>query len=501
MPIHTGAPDIRGVLYRPTTKPENDTQALNSLIHGLYLSIFSGGSSATGRYSERVSSILDPVIRMLVARGLEGLSKFGNVSVKRALTLLSENEYHRGFSELFARIDTCPLHKALSKSVILAFNASPVAVDGLVVFRVSPVGDLTPRGEDDEYSVSEEVMERYRGLPPFWRWAAGLATNLTTLDSGLDDFVTSVGGCALPIDPGSIETLAFASYVDLPLPNVINILLTTELYCGPAHKQNDVLREISVRRMVSMGCSTANIIGSDCLKTVLGILSPVSGTSKLDVSRRLLDLVGFGGRISTTDPRISEIVGRVFRGALEAFALEADDDKSKDDGEEEEESDDTEDTSDGDSSDGDDADKSDGATQKQGEDPATAPDAPSDGDTGGDVQETVDNGLLKDGNQANSGDNKDNPMSDGAKHDDSMDLIPLDKSDETQNAYFYRLAVSALNTTLGRDSDLPVSAEHRNTLDDWCKGWLWLANISRTQELMRELGLQKLLKTINLKGR
>lgn len=71
--------------------------------------------------------------------------------------------------------------------------------------------------------------------------------------------------------------------------------------------------------------------------------------------------------------------------------------------------------------------------------------------------------------------------------------IVLDSA-PTREGYLYKEAVARLNDTIQNDPGDAISSEVRDQLKFWCRLWLFAADTTSTQNMLRELGLEKYLR-------
>lgn len=85
---------------------------------------------------------------------------------------------------------------------------------------------------------------------------------------------------------------------------------------------------------------------------------------------------------------------------------------------------------------------------------------------------------------------------DESSQNNSIGDISLEQDDDPGRAYLYRLAVLSLDGVLTKDPNIDVSQTVRQTLHQWCSDWMWLASVNQTEALIKDLGLQKMLRPI-----
>lgn len=132
-----------------------------------------------------------------------------------------------------------------------------------------------------------------------------------------------------------------------------------------------------------------------------------------------------------------------------------------------------------------------------GTDPGSDPTAPG--------PEDEDGGTGTDGdpntNDPPGGGLNNNPIGPGSSYSEyDIDLLKGGSDQADKNAVFYRCLVASMNSALEQTPDAPVSTEVRLILSDWCKYMLFSVKLSQTKDLLKRLGLDKVLKQTSLRG-
>jgi len=80
---------------------------------------------------------------------------------------------------------------------------------------------------------------------------------------------------------------------------------------------------------------------------------------------------------------------------------------------------------------------------------------------------------------------------------DTIELISFDKTGEGVEEDLYRTAVVVLNDRIKEDDSIEVSADIKDSLNQWVNGYLYRSAISATKDRIKALKLEKYLKTFN----
>ena len=80
--------------------------------------------------------------------------------------------------------------------------------------------------------------------------------------------------------------------------------------------------------------------------------------------------------------------------------------------------------------------------------------------------------------------------------EDSIGQISFDKTGEGLPEDLYRQSIVALNLRLKNDDSVSVSADAKNTLNQWVNGMIYRAAVSATKNLIASLGLQSFLNDV-----
>lgn len=80
---------------------------------------------------------------------------------------------------------------------------------------------------------------------------------------------------------------------------------------------------------------------------------------------------------------------------------------------------------------------------------------------------------------------------------DTIELISFDKTGEGVEEDLYRTAVVVLNNRIKEDDSVEVSADIKDSLNQWVNGYLYRSAISATKDRIKALKLEKYLKTFN----
>ncbi len=459
-------------VFIPLNKPQTDAQAFAGLVHGLYLSIFHPTSACvkSEQTSNRQRTLIDQRIsRLIFADGLDLLARSFDLKVREIADTYKSpptNGYPRLFSmadlvALSVRCQASPTTRALLSWVTVAYGASLPRADIVMLYTILPCGSLVAL-PDRSFSITESDCADAFRKPPFWRWLHVVTCGCADEEDALSFLCRSIlPYVALPVIPSWDRE----SVISLTLPNMARMLMTMEtLSQQSVSTSSSMLSSLSWSSLITQGQKLFYVEGDEYYKMWLGqvlVMTKSSGTYVEDriiasslASDYTVQLLDYNAQTSALPPIVSEQV----MAAFEALKLEK---KPKDDDETAEDPDGY-----------DPGDRDDTADDITPNTPAqTADTSPS--PTAGSVGNAIGQSPPNKG--------------------DSIDLISLSRDTGSVNAYLYKCAVLALSTTLEQNPDIDVDANARQTLSEWCQKWMWIASISQTQGLIRELGLQSVL--------
>lgn len=474
----------------------SNSQAVRVWAHCAYLSIFLHMGIRNGA----ITCLYSDAIEKTAKRALEYLARSSGpsgpvaVAVRNLLAVSltsSINTYvlrKADLDVLTYRIETDDLTRDLMKWLRVCYSSNDEPVEAGTTI---PVYGLTILGEvEPNYDIDPVVVNSYdMNNPPFWRFMEVVSRYYVSKHADSDDtyiaddlFTKVVSKLAFPLEPGGFNRLDGETVI--PLPNAVNTAILTALLFGRDTMSNSAfstLRRESISRFYHLGYSGARICGEGYLRNWYKILTSSKHALYAESSV-------FSGLFDQYKPKPSDTVStlRASVWSSPAFetltgATEADDDESSDT------------TNDDSSSSGDDADMSD-VPSLSGDDTSDDPDDPDDTGTepGGTDDTTTSDTSGTDPTLGGAP-----PV--GAK--DSIDYIHLDSSNSgSLNDYLYRCSVAMLNRRLLQDDDARVSHDVRSKLSWWCRNWIWLATVEQTENLMKALGFQDLLKALKPKG-
>ncbi len=461
-------------VFIPLKKPETDAQAFAGLVHGLYLSIFHPTSACvkSEQKSNRQRTLIDQRIsRLIFADGFDLLARSSDLRVREIADQYTSPPA-TGYPRLFAVADLVALSvrcqassttRALMSWVTVAYGASLPRTDTVTLYTVLPCGSLLAL-PDRLFSITESDCADAFRKPPFWRWLHVVTCGCVDQDDVLSFLCrTILAHVALPTIP--FWEIEGAGITEFTLPNIVRMLMTMETFSQQnVSTSSSMLNSLSWSTLITLGLNAFYVIGIDYYKMWLSQVLTMKKSSGTYVEDRItassltsdytVRLSDYNAHTNVLPPAVSEQV----MAAFEALKI---DKKSKDDDESSEDPD-------GYDAGGKD-DTADDITSGTPAQSIEAPPSPDAGAAGNAIGQTP------------------------PKQGDSIDLIPLSRDTGSVNAYLYKCAVLALSTTLEQNPDIDIDSNTRQTLSEWCQSWMWIASISQTQGLIRELGLQSVL--------
>jgi len=436
------------------TLPTLEAQAFGTWVHGAYLAALlrvDDDSVCSTLLYKRIYSMISQGERVLKASNLSAIAETAT-RLFDACNLFSVRPQLRS-SDLFAvaaRLPLGPRTKQLVAWVDLAFGDAPNAYKNLTYFGVMADGclyqDNMPVIETVDAALCTSAL--FQELPAFWRMLI-IVSGIYTPYAGSADMVLSniVAASALP-------RTTYAGEVSFQ--NYIAALKQVEWLFGP---DSSTSRNTTLIYRLLQPWEGLPIKGSRYAEIWIGWMTRMTKSGDAILPN------------SVYRPALRRLVQRHLDPAIFA-SLEAIDPNAQPD---DDEIDDTDDAADENPDEpGVDTDTEETGDEPDDSDTATPPETP---DTA--TSDPTDPQL----------DQKNNSIGD----------ISLEQDADPGQAYLYRLSVLSLNDTLTRDPNIAVSQDARQVLHLWCKSWLWMASMTQTQTLIKDLGLQKALEPVEEK--
>lgn len=447
-----------------------DQETFIKFLHALYLHAFQSFDQTVS-----VSLLCGPTQQVL--RQCRQIFSQKSVAYQNCLLALDQNDTRRALLGLVNLLGplTDPVHQQLLRNVIYLYDRQPVDYEKISVFKIFPCGSL--KQLDQTYDVHQLPRQTYQ-LPPFWRWLHALTQSmLLTQTATLQDLLYMVEKVAQPLTVAACITTRPC----VPLPNLIRYLSTAQILASTVRAEdvsaNNLLTSISMRRMVLLQDTQGiQVMDAPYVHDWAQKIAPYSlSLNSTNLLMQTLQQLTVRSTVKPSEDPTQCLAIQSVKASL--FALEAAKDKTvtDEDDDEVDEEPDNHHESDEDAS-GDSVDST-----HMSADPSTGEETDPPSDASLDDPTKIDN----------------NSMSGAQNAKDKDTIIPFNgEDDQSTNAYLFRQAVCALNDALDRDPDLSVTMTSRSVLADWCKSWLWLTPVSKTQDLLRDLKLIDLVKPV-----
>lgn len=451
-----------------TTIPTTKTEALSNLFQSLYLQIFMTG------YTKKPTSIFAYLFGQKVdairINALNFLSTSGDSLLSRNVAqlkdgLVSNTIPHSAIVGLMSQGDLSdPFFAALSEWILLCYTESSAGDVSIPVLITNPDMSITISDTSLTVDVSGDDAEDLNALPPFWRWLSCITIGYSDSSDPFTDICTNIlPYVAIPLSPKVMANEVYGKQI--PLPNLVNMLISLDALFptdSTSPVSNDDYRRVMWSRWLRGTSQDLRLVGGDIFI----------------IWSRLFDGIVVGSTWSRLQSALTELAQAIQtvnlttpydRAALEAASLTG--------------------------------------GIKGISDPSEEPDAATaDGDVGSDTSNDIDSTSGTGGGTASLGDpssvgkdQQSNAIGEtGTPAQKAMVQLGDTSTGNPVNAYIYRRAVLAVNKLLETDEDLVVSHDARASLADWCRQWLWVADVSQTQKLMRELGLQKFVTQVKV---
>lgn len=491
--------------------PLNDAEALRCIAHAMYLKIFTAGAGCTSVSYGCVlgETLLDGYIRRMIAGAAERFAVSSDERVREAGTNICARALGVGPDGEIDTSDLRMLSGRVSKDgdtasllywVNVAFGTQDTPSAEIVpVFLVRLDGSLY-KGPSVE--VPSSPVESFRGNVAFVRWLYATSLGYIDRDCPLTEYASEIlVKVAVPLSPLTLTGCDETLITLLPLPNVVNamFMLNTVFADVPDH-MCELLRTISMRRFFACGQKEMAIaVNADELSGWISVITTDGAALQSDFAKAFAQSQGM---LCNGNPIELAAVGQndTFITAQETLSCGALEVIQRDD------EDDSEDpiTRDGapdgtpDITEIDDT----GSSFDNGMMGGENPDNQSDEDgrnRDGDAGETSEGNPFGDdqnpsGGEGNGDDPNANTGDDDRFGEDTIGLIDLDRTPVALDPTLYRSVVVELSQALDRDTELPVAQSVKTALREWCKSWLWLTSIHRTERYLTMLGLQRALK-------
>lgn len=448
----------------PTSVPE----AITNLFQSLYLKIFMTGytSTPTSIYAylcgQRVEAIKLNALNFLASTP-DSLIQRNAEQISRGL---SNNQIpHSAVVGLMSQGDlNNPFFAALSEWIILCYTETSAGDVSIPVLLINPDMSISISDTTLTVDVAGDDAPELSALPPFWRWLSYITIGYSDSADPFTDICTDIlPNVAVPLSPKVISNEVYGKQI--PMPNLVNMLISLDTLFpddSTSPVSNDGFRRVMWSRWLRGTSSDVQLVGGNIFI----------------IWSRLFDGIVVGSTWSRLQSALTtlaqpiqsaNLVSPYDSAALEAASLTGENKTSSDPSEE------------------DDAATTDGDT-----DADTSNDIDSTSGTGGGTASLTDSTPVGKDQQSNAIGETGTPA--------TQAVVQLgDTSAENPvNAYIYRRAVLSVNKLLETDEDLVVTHDARESLADWCRQWLWVADVSQTQKLMRELGLQKFVTQVKV---
>lgn len=485
----TTEPNIRF----PTTMtlPEGPEDAVRTVFHCLYLFVFMTGYGADSqkRYlnylvGPRAQSYFNNAIAFLrgshddtlvraagmVAQGLPT----GRIPSNAIITLWTRSDHND------------PMLKALSEWLLVCYGDHVIENPSVPVISLLPDGSVYFNTYVPSAHLADEELAGLTGLSPFWRWLCVLTTSYMDMkDAG--DVITAavIPSVALPLTPRTLTSYGAAAdssgTTSFPLPNLINTLAGLDVLWGSSSDTQlsapcaDRFIRVMWTSWLSHGTLTTPSARKPRLVSVWGpegfvkwrTIATEAGCYNSAAYSRLQSVLCDLG-CPTRESDLSDCMAP-YVTALESLATEAA--KVTDD-------------------------------DPLGDPDSYDPDADTSTNADGIDNTAASSGIpnnLSDASGQVSKNQNDNAIGETSSNTGTTALIQLDSGTGLPiNSYLYRRAIMAVNRLLEEDDELTVDHDAREALSDWCRQWLWVADVAQTQKLVRELGLQTFVKSIKV---
>lgn len=462
------------VLSFPDVKslPMTDADAISNTMIALYASIFTVGHDNIP--SSYLSFLSGPRIKNTLTYALNFLKKSTRPNVSVSASIILENLNRgvfplRAITTLIVNSDlSCPVTKAIGTWLLVAYSDTPVSGGSTTCPVVLINADLSCTinpylPEVDLHLLDDPGIMK---LPAFWRWLIAVTVGYEDVTNPTDLIVSEIlPYVAIALTPSTAMSVYAKGDWTAPLPNLINTLYSLDVLYPSTDTvlpQKRDFRRIMWQYWMTLGNPTLSVRGPMGFVVWNGIAREMGAGSQYQ--RIVSVLTGLG-----TPTQMSDVLQNDagFVSAVESFAVEA----ATTDSDPSEEPDAYVADDDTSSTTGDDISSSDAAGNATSSLGATPP-------------------VRKDKNS--------NAIGETGTSGGNTSLIQLETgtASDPLNAYVYRRAVLAVNRLLEETDDLTVSHDAREALGDWCREWLWVADVSQTQKLIRELGLQKFVATV-----
>ncbi len=443
--------------------PNLESQAFATWLHGVYLAAMyhmDSDNVIIDLLYNRIRKMINTSQTLLTASNISTVSTTAKLVFDNFSALSIDAKLNsRDLFTLATRLQLGPKTNQLLAWVDLAFGDNPRNYTNLTYFGVNADGSLTQTGLPSGINtdITLLVSTQWKTLPAFWR-------------------LLYVVSKAIPPNPNMIVTLLETVVAVSALPRAV-------IYNTPVLFTNYIAL---LRNMTFLFSSIAN---NDLRNTSLiyrllqpwnglaikGRLQAESWLAWLNTDRTLFNQSLYKVAINRL---IENKLDPVIFASLEAVTTKPAPDTSND-----ATTDDNTDTKDNNSDTTDtdtdtDATATDSTTDNTDSDPDTTT---TDDATTDPTDPTADNGGIQ------------------SIHNNSIGEISLAQDVDPGEAYLYKRAVIALNDTLLRDPNIAINQNIRQTLHLWCRDWLWLANVTQTQLLIKDLGLQKVLEPVEHK--
>lgn len=427
----------------------------------------------------------------------------------------------RSLAYLLARIPQTDLLTALKNHFILAYTpfSERVTVAETPLVKFCPCGSLSIRKSDITIVANQTteatldiLADRNRGRQPvegtnIQRFAWFYRTAASILSAGYgDQTCASIERCLVAGAVPIIPTWLTAS--SLPASNIA-AMVNTNVYAFSDLPDTADVQAFAAWSFFGLDAKTVNYDEFDYLqKFVIRVQFYFRSALHYDsvqwpFADFLSSLSRFAGKTIDTDTtamRTLSAIEAVGASLSDGFSLKSigmdDDDTDDSSSKTDDTTDDTSVSADAKKADGDD-DSSGDPPIDDGTDPGTDPTAPGPSDR--------DTGTGTDGdpgaNDPPGGGLNNNPIGQGSSYSEyDIDLLKGGSDQADKNAVLYRCLVASMNSALEQTPDAPVSNEVRLVLSDWCKYMLFTVKLSQTKDLLKRLGLDKVLKQTSLRG-